>query len=102
MQRVHRNLSREETQVLRDKLNELIPQEQAGIPGLVRMMRLITRKSQAEYARFCGVAPRVLADLEAGKGSPRVETLDKLLRPFGFQIGVVAKPFGPTLRKPPD
>jgi transcriptional regulator with XRE-family HTH domain len=101
MQRVHRNLSREETQVLRDKLNELIPQERAGIPELVRMMRLITRKSQAEYARFCGVAPRVLADLEAGKGSPRVETLDKLLRPFGFQIGVVAKPLGLALRKPP-
>jgi transcriptional regulator with XRE-family HTH domain len=101
MQRVHRNLSREETQVLRDRLNELIPQEQAGIPELVRMMRLITRKSQAEFARFCDVAPRVLADLEAGKGSPRVETLDKLLRPFGFQVGVVAKPFEATLRKPP-
>ena len=25
MQRVHRNLSREETQVLRDRLNELVP-----------------------------------------------------------------------------
>jgi transcriptional regulator with XRE-family HTH domain len=62
-------------------------------------MRLITRKSQAEYARFCGVAPRVLADLEAGKGSPRVETLDKLLRPFGFQVGVVAKPFLPRFGK---
>ncbi len=92
MQRVHRNLSREDTQALRDKLNELVPHERAGIPELVRMMRLITRKSQTEYARFCGVAPRVLADLEAGKGSPRVETLEKLLRPFGFQVGVVAKP----------
>jgi transcriptional regulator with XRE-family HTH domain len=97
MQRVHRNLSREDTQALRDKLNELVPQERAGIPELVKTMRLITRKSQAEYARFCGVAPRVLADLEAGKGSPRVETLDKLLRPFGFQVGVVAKPFAPEV-----
>jgi DNA-binding XRE family transcriptional regulator len=101
MQRVHRNLSRQETQTLRDRLNELIPQERAGIPELIRMMRLITRKSQAEYAHFCGVAPRVLADLEAGKGSPRVETLDKLLRPFGFQVGVVAKPFGSAHRKTP-
>jgi transcriptional regulator with XRE-family HTH domain len=97
MQRVHRNLSREDTQALRDKLNELVPQERAGIPELVKTMRLITRKSQAEYARFCGVAPRVLADLEAGKGSPRVETLDKLLRPFGFQVGVVARPFAPEV-----
>ena len=97
MQRVHRNLSREDTQALRDKLNELVPQGRAGIPELVRTMRLITRKSQAEYARFCNVAPRVLADLEAGKGSPRVETLDKLLRPFGFQVGVVAKSFAPEV-----
>jgi XRE family transcriptional regulator, regulator of sulfur utilization len=97
MQRVHRNLSREDIEALRQKLAALIPQEQAEIPELVKLMRLITRKSQAEYARFCGVAPRVLADLEAGKGSPRVETLEKLLRPFGCRAGVVAGP--PERRK---
>lgn len=98
MQRVHRNLSREEIEALRRKLNELVPPEQASIAELVRTMRLITRKSQAEYAKFCGVAPRVLADLEAGKGSPRTETLEKLVRPFGFTVGVVAKRFEPPHR----
>ena len=53
-------------------------------------MRLITRKSQIEYARLCEVAPWVLTDIEAGKGSPTVETLGKLLRPFGYPVGVVA------------
>ena len=74
MQRVRRNLKRAEIDALRDKLAALVPEERASIPELLRIMRLITRKSQAEYALLCGVAPRVLADIEAGKGSPRVET----------------------------
>lgn len=89
MQRVHRNLSREEVESLRTRLAELIPQERADVPQLLRLMRMITRKSQAEYAQLCGVAPRVLAKIEAGEGSPTVETLEKLLRPFGCRIGVV-------------
>jgi XRE family transcriptional regulator, regulator of sulfur utilization len=96
MLRVHRNLSREEVETLREHLAELVPQAQANIPDLIRLMRLITRKSQAEYARLCGVAPRVLADVEAGHGSPRVDTLEKLLRPFGYRIGVVSGPQMPA------
>jgi hypothetical protein len=38
---------------------------------------------------MCGVAPRVLAAVEAGTGGPTVETLEKLLRPFGYRVGVV-------------
>jgi putative transcriptional regulator len=91
MQRVHRNLSRDEIEALRNQLTGLVPKARADIPHLLRMMRLITRKSQAEYARFCGVAPRVLAKIEAGTGSPTVETLGKLLRPFGYRVGVVAE-----------
>ena len=83
MQRVHRNLSRDEVESLRSELVGLVPRAQVGIPRLLRTMRLIARKSQAEYARLCGVAPRVLADVESGKGSPTVDTLEKLLRPFG-------------------
>jgi transcriptional regulator with XRE-family HTH domain len=59
-------------------------------------MRLIARMSQPEYAKLCGVAPRVLADIEAGRGNPRVDTLTKLLKPFGYGIGVVARPIDTT------
>jgi putative transcriptional regulator len=96
VQRVHRNLSREEIQALRDELTDLVPQAREDIPQLLRTMRLITRKSQAEYAQLCGVAPRVLANIEAGTGSPTVETLGKLLRPFGYRVGVVAVPPEPA------
>ena len=36
------------------------------------------------------MAPRVLAELEAGKRNVRLETLEKLLRPFGYRVGIVA------------
>jgi transcriptional regulator with XRE-family HTH domain len=91
MKRVHRNLSRDEVEGLRERLSELVPMESAGVAELLRMMRLIARKSQAEYARMCGGAPRVLTNIEGGIGSPTVETLEKLVRPFGFQVGVVMK-----------
>jgi predicted transcriptional regulator len=90
MKRVHRNLSRDEVEALRRELAALVPQSHTHIAQLMRTMRLITRKSQAEYARLCGVAPRVLADVESGKGSPTVETLEKLVRPFGYRVGIVS------------
>lgn len=79
-------------ETLRNQLTSLVPESGADIPQLLRNMRLIARMSQPEYAKLCGVAPRVLADLEAGRGNPRVDTLTKLLRPFGYSIGVVSKP----------
>jgi len=97
MKRVHRNLSRDDVEVMRDRLASLVPGTGGEIPDLLRMMRLITRKSQSEYAKLCGVAPRVLADVEAGKGHPRIDTLEKLLRPFGYRMGVV-RPAAPGVQ----
>jgi len=74
--------------MLRQELLELVPKTRANIPQLMRTMRLIARKSQAEYAQLCGVAPRVLANIESGKGSPTLESLEKLLKPFGYRVGV--------------
>jgi predicted transcriptional regulator len=91
LQRVHRRLTKAEVDALRDKLAALVPESQADVGVLIKSMRLITRRSQAEYARLCQVAPRVLADVEAGKLNVRIETLEKLLRPFGYRIGVVSQ-----------
>jgi predicted transcriptional regulator len=93
MQRVHRNLSRDDIEALRRQLAEQVPVADTDIAELIRTMRFITRKSQAEYARLCGVAPRVLADLEAGRRNVRMETLEKLLKPFGYSVGIVTRPW---------
>jgi DNA-binding transcriptional regulator YiaG len=90
LKRVHRNLSAKEIDAMRENLAALIPPAQADIGALIKTMRLATRRSQAEYATLCKVAPRVLADIEAGRRNVQVETLEKLLRPFGYRIGVVS------------
>ena len=92
MKRVHRNLVPAEVEKLRDLLAASIPDAKADVGTIIRTMRLATRKSQSEYARLCGVTPRVLAQIEAGVYRVQVETLEKLLRPFGYRIGVVSMP----------
>jgi DNA-binding XRE family transcriptional regulator len=88
--RVHRNLTKAQIEELRDTLASLVPEARADIAVLVKTMRLAARRSQAEYARLCGVAPRVLAQIEAGRCNVQVATLEKLLRPFGYRVGVVS------------
>jgi DNA-binding XRE family transcriptional regulator len=95
MKRVHRNLPAADVEQLRDSLAALIPEAKADVGMLIRTMRLATRRSQAEYARLCGVTPRVLAQIEAGGYRVQVETLEKLLRPFGYRIGVVSVLYNP-------
>ena len=90
MRRVHRNLSKAEVDALRDTLAAWIPEARAEIGVLIKTMRLAARRSQAEYARLCDVTPRVLAQIEAGRHNVQVVTLEKLLRPFGYQVGIVS------------
>lgn len=86
---MHRSLDADEIKVLREKLHTEIPQSDLGIGEVIRQMRLIAKRSQSEYAKLCGVAPRVLADIESGNGNPRLSTLQALLRPFACDVGVV-------------
>jgi transcriptional regulator with XRE-family HTH domain len=67
----------------------MVPETHAQIGALVRTMRLAARCSQREYAKLCDISPRVLMAVEAGSTKVRVETLEKLLRPFGYRVGVV-------------
>lgn len=89
MRRVHRSLDADRVSELREQLNAEIPSSDLSIGDVIRHMRLITKKSQSEYAKLCGVAPRALADIESGAGNPRLSTLQALLRPFACDVGVV-------------
>ncbi|MEY2853204.1 MAG: hypothetical protein RL030_336 [Pseudomonadota bacterium] len=92
MKRVHRNLTRGEIEALRRELASLVPECRENIPDVLRRMRFIARLSQAEYARLCGVSLGTLSKIEAGVSDPSVGTLEKLLKPFGFTVGVVRNP----------
>ena len=45
--------------------------------------------TQAEVACHFGLTRKQGIDLENGKGNPTLETLKKVSRPFGFQVGFV-------------
>jgi XRE family transcriptional regulator, regulator of sulfur utilization len=92
MRRVHRNLTREEIDSLRKELASLVPERKQDIPEVLRRMRFIAKLSQAEYARLCHVSLGTLSKIEAGVSDPSMSTLEKLLKPFGFTVGVMRNP----------
>ena len=55
-----------------------------------KRMRMIVGLTQIEYAtKVLKIYPRVLMDIEKGRGNPTLETLEKLARPFGLTVGFV-------------
>lgn len=64
-----------------------------------RRMRKITGLTQTEYAeKILKIYPRVLMELERDRGNPTLDTLGKVGKPFGLQVGFVVKS---SLKKPP-
>jgi y4mF family transcriptional regulator len=59
------------------------------IGTLVRERRRANRMTQAELAALAGVGVRFVSDLENGKPTLRLETVNAVLRVFGRRLGVV-------------
>lgn len=89
MRRVHRSLDARQVKEMRDAISAQLPTSDLSIGDVIRNLRISIKRSQSEYAQLCGVAPRVLADIEAGVGNPTMNTLRSLLSPFACDIGVV-------------
>jgi ribosome-binding protein aMBF1 (putative translation factor) len=87
--RVTRRLDKTAVDELRLKVLEMVPESRHGVAEIIRTMRLATCCSQHEYAALCGVSPRVLMAVEAGSSRANAETLAKLVRPFGYRVGIV-------------
>jgi DNA-binding XRE family transcriptional regulator len=71
---------------LREALDKRVPEIDLSLSELIKNMRQITNKTQIEYAKLIGVAPRIIIDLENGKGNPTLSTLNKMARPFGYEV----------------
>jgi len=80
--------SREE----KEKLFEAISNGSLTIGEATRKMRKIVGLTQKEYAeKILKIYPRVLIDIENGKGNPTLETLEKIAKPFGLHVGFLRK-----------
>ena len=84
--------AKERRNELREQLYDRIARGDISLPDAVRLMRKIAGRTQIEYARAVGVSPRILIELERGLGNPTLKTLEKILAPFGLEVGVRRKP----------
>lgn len=90
--RPKRPASKERRAALRDDLYERIARDDISLVEVVKAMRKIAGRSQADYARLVGVSPRILIELERGIGNPTIKTLAKILAPFDLEVGVRRRP----------
>lgn len=77
----------EERQALQDK----ILAGELGIGAAIRALRKQIHLTQPAYAKIAGVFPRVLMSIENDQGNPTLDTLNKVLDKFGYEIGIVKK-----------
>jgi putative transcriptional regulator len=61
------------------------------LPGGVAELRKGIGMSQDEFAKVIGLTRRQIAEIEAGSANPTLETLGKVGRLFGLEVGFVAK-----------
>ena len=77
---------------LKKELNRALDVGELSLGQATLRMRKIVGMTQKEYAKkVLDIAPRVLMAIENGKGNPTLETLRKIGRPFGYQVGFVRK-----------
>jgi DNA-binding XRE family transcriptional regulator len=57
-----------------------------SLQDTVRAMRKVLKMTQPEFAKFVGIAPRIIIDLERGVGNPTLKTLEKIGHPFRLHI----------------
>jgi len=70
----------------REKFYEQLTNKKLTLAETVKAMRAIVGMTQLEYAKFVGIAPRIIIDLERGVGNPTLETLRKIGKPFRLDI----------------
>ncbi len=81
-----RKLSAEERRKVRETLADRLAAGELSIGEAVRLMRLAAGMTQVHYAKLVGIDLRVLAAVERGEGNPRLDTLEKLARPYGLMV----------------
>jgi HTH-type transcriptional regulator / antitoxin HipB len=68
------------------------PDRDNPVASFVRMRRRANRLTQRELAELAGVGLRFVSELERGKPTARIGTVDAVLRVFGKRLGVIDLP----------
>jgi putative transcriptional regulator len=70
---------------------------QLRLPDAVAEIRHALGLTQPEFARLFKLTTRQVADIERGAANPTSETLQKIGRAFGFQVGFVPTKSAPKV-----
>lgn len=70
----------------REKFYEQLASKKLTLAETVKAMRAIVGMTQPEYAKFVGVAPRIIIDIERGVANPTLGTLKKIGKPFRLEV----------------
>ncbi|MCB9592535.1 MAG: helix-turn-helix transcriptional regulator [Sandaracinaceae bacterium] len=91
-----RILGPEERRAERVRLFEELGSSGLGLGETVRRLRRITGLTQKDFAaRIAGISTPALAQIERGEANPTLETLQKIGKAFGLDVGFVRKPPAP-------
>lgn len=72
-----------------DPVRALLDEGRLSLPDACRAIRVLDGVSQDEFARRIGVNRKVVKALEAGRGNPRRESLERIARAAGLRIAFV-------------
>jgi len=84
-----RKLADEDRKEVKEKVSAQLASGAISLGEGVRLMRLAVGMSQVQYAEMAGVDFRILAAIEKGLGNPRLDTLQKLGKPYGLSVSFV-------------
>ena len=93
MDKRYNPLSLQEQMVLRRKaVEDVLAHPEWDLRRAVRHIRETLRLTTREMAQLAGVSFRTLQDLEQGRSTGTVQTLERLLGVLGLRLGVTAQP----------
>tara|TARA_R110002167_G_scaffold312023_2_gene517750 strand:- start:25 stop:288 length:264 start_codon:yes stop_codon:yes gene_type:complete len=77
---------------LKKELNRALDAGELTLGQATRQMRKIVGMTQKDYAKkVLGITPRILMAIENDKGNPTLDTLKKIAKPFGYEIGFIKR-----------
>jgi putative transcriptional regulator len=86
---VRKPVGRDETRRRRHELHRRAGEGELPLPDAIRHMRNALGMTQAKFAGCFGLTRVQVSELENGKSNPTFETLARIGKPFGFQVGFV-------------
>jgi DNA-binding XRE family transcriptional regulator len=86
-----KSLGKEESLKLRHALSDRAHNAELKLPAGIYEMRKSVGLSQEKFAGMLKMTRRQIAEIENGKANPTLETLNRIGRLFGFEVGFIPK-----------